>query len=127
MDRTMLIDIIVKIAVTLVMVYVVPRINKALEELKKRAELESKDSQLNIALKLADVAVKSVQQDLWDKYSNQEKKAEAMKRVVTLMLDWGLKDFNADELSHYIETAVYTKNELEKPATLELEPDSTEN
>lgn len=56
-------------------------------------------------LQMAHIAVKSVENDFRGE-TGQKIKEEALDRLASQIKDWGLKDFKAEELNHYIETAV---------------------
>ena len=110
-ERTILMDAFIRVLTLLVTVALLPAI-------KRFIELHKDNKELQLVLMLAGVAVKSVENDLSTE-AGQTKKAEAIKQLAEALESWGLKDFTAAELDHYIETAVRGMW-AEEPGTLTL-------
>lgn len=96
--RQILIDALIKLVMALIGLYLVPMLKDLLAKKKDNEELQT-------VLKLAEIAVKSIENDLATE-SGEQKKQEALTRLADLIAGWGITGFNKDELDHYIETAV---------------------
>lgn len=115
-ERMMIIDALIKVAMLLVTAILIPAIKGWIERNRDNKEIQ-------LVLQMADIAVKSVENDLATE-AGQIKKAEAMKRLADQIASWGVKGFTQEELNHYIETAVKEMWEetIPSPVSIENEP-----
>ena len=104
-ERTILIDALLKVAVLIITAVLIPAI-------KGWIEANEDNQEIQLILQLAKVAVKSVENDLSTE-EGQIKKQKAVERLANQIKSWGLKGFTAEELNHYIETAVKEMWEVE--------------
>ena len=108
-ERTMIIDALIKMAMLLVTAVLIPALKEWIDRNRDNREIQ-------LVLKMADIAVRSVADDL-KTADGQAKKDEALARLAAQIASWGLKGFTMDELTHYIGTA-YTEmqeNKLPEP------------
>ena len=110
-ERTIIIDALIKVAMLMVTAVLVPALKGWIERNRDNKEIQ-------LVLQMAAIAVKSVENDMRTE-DGQTKKAEAIKQLAEALASWGLKDFTAAELDHYIETAVRGMW-AEEPGTLTL-------
>lgn len=94
--RTMLIDALIKVVMLLITAVIVPEIRAWLIRNKENKTLQ-------IIMQLADVAVRSVENDLKGE-AGEKKKSEAVNRLTGYLLNKGIS-ITHEEISHYIETA----------------------
>ena len=115
-ERMMIVDALIKVAMLLVTAILIPAIKGWIERNRDNKEIQ-------LVLQMADIAVKSVENDLATE-AGQIKKAEAMKRLADQIASWGIKGFTQEELNHYIETAVKEMWEetIPSPVSIENEP-----
>lgn len=111
-ERTIIIDALIKVAMLLVTAVLVPALKSWIDRNRDNKEIQ-------LVLQMADIAVKSVENDLKTE-TGQKKKEEALARLACQIQGWGLKGFTADELTHYIETAVKEMWDQELPDPLPL-------
>ena len=115
-ERMMIVDALIKVAMLIVTVILIPAAKGWIERNRDNKEIQ-------LVLQMADIAVKSVENDLATE-AGQVKKAEAMKRLAEQVASWGVKGFTESELNHYIETAVKEMWEeaIPSPVSIENEP-----
>ena len=109
-ERTIIIDALIKVAMLLVTAVLVPALKGWIERNRDNKEIQ-------LVLQMADIAVKSVENDLKTE-TGQKKKEEALARLSEQIASFWLKGFTADELNHYIETAVKEMWDQEIPEPL---------
>ena len=109
-ERTIIIDALIKVAMLLVTAVLVPALKSWIDRNRDNKEIQ-------LVLQMADIAVKSVENDLKTE-TGQKKKEEALARLACQIQGWGVKGFTADELTHYIETAVKEMWDQELPEPL---------
>ena len=102
-SRTIIADALIRVAVLLITAVLVPAAKAWIERNRDNKEIQ-------LVLQLADIAVKSVENDMRTE-DGLKKKTEAVARLSYQIASWGLKGFTADELNHYIETAVKEMNQ----------------
>ena len=115
-ERMMIVDALIKVAMLIVTVILIPAAKGWIERNRDNKEIQ-------LVLQMADIAVKSVENDLATE-AGQVKKAEAMKRLAAQIASWGIKGFTQEELNHYIETAVKEMwdETIPAPVSIENEP-----
>ena len=115
-ERMMIVDALIKVAMLIVTVILIPAAKGWIERNRDNKEIQ-------LVLQMADIAVKSVENDLATE-AGQVKKAEAMKRLAAQIASWGIKGFTQEELNHYIETAVKEMwdETIPSPVSIENEP-----
>ena len=114
-ERTIIIDALIKVAMLMVTAVLVPALKGWIERNRDNKEIQ-------LVLQMADIAVRSVADDL-KTADGQVKKDEALARLAAQIASWGLKGFTQDELTHYIGTA-YTEmqeNKLPEPLPVIVE------
>lgn len=111
-DRTIIVDAIIKMAMLLVTAVLVPALKDWIDRNRDNRELQ-------LVLQMADIAVKSVENDLKTE-TGLKKKTEAISRLADHINAWGLKGFTSEELNHYIETAVKEMWDQELPEALPI-------
>ena len=111
-ERTILMDAMIRVAVLFLTAVIIPSLKGWLDRNRDNKEIQ-------LVLQMADIAVKSVENDLKTE-TGLKKKTEAIARLADQINAWGLKGFTSEELDHYIETAVKEMwdNELSKSLTL---------
>lgn len=97
-ERTIIVDAVIKMVMLLITAVLVPALKSWIDRNRDNKEIQ-------LVLQMADIAVKSVENDLKTE-TGQKKKEEALARLADQTASWGLKGFAKDELDHYIETAV---------------------
>ena len=102
-ERTIIIDALIKVAMLMVTAVLIPALKGWIERNRDNKEIQ-------LVLQMADIAVKSVENDMRTE-DGLKKKTEAIARLSEQIASWGLKGFTADELNHYIETAVKEMNQ----------------
>lgn len=111
-ERTIIVDAIIRMAMLVVTAVLVPALKGWIDRNRDNKEIQ-------LILQMADIAVKSVENDLKTE-TGRQKKDEALSRLVEQIASWGLKGFTKDELDHYIETAVKEMWDQEMPEPLPL-------
>lgn len=109
-ERTIIIDALIRVLVLLATGVLVPALKGWIDRNRDNKEIQ-------LVLQMADIAVKSVENDLKTE-TGQQKKAEALNRLACQIQGWGVKGFTAEELTHYIETAVKEMWDQELPEPL---------
>lgn len=109
-ERTIIIDALIKMAMALFMVVLLPALKSWIDRNRDNRELQ-------LVLQMADIAVRSVADDL-KTADGQTKKDEALARLAAQIASWGLKGFTQDELTHYIGTAYTEMKENKLPDPL---------
>ena len=102
-ERTIIIDALIKVAMLMVTAVLVPALKGWIDRNRDNKEIQ-------LVLQMADIAVKSVENNMRTE-DGLKKKTEAIARLSEQIAGWGLKGFTADELNHYIETAVKEMNQ----------------
>ena len=102
-ERTIIIDALIKVAMLMVTAVLVPALKGWIERNRDNKEIQ-------LVLQMAAIAVKSVENDMRTE-DGLKKKTEAIARLSEQIASWGLNGFTADELNHYIETAVKEMNQ----------------
>ena len=102
-ERTMLIDALIRVLVLLATGVLLPALKSWIDRNRDNKEIQ-------LVLQMAAIAVKSVENDMRTE-DGLKKKTEAIARLSEQIASWGLKGFTADELNHYIETAVKEMNQ----------------
>lgn len=97
-ERTMVIDALIRVTVLFLTAIIIPSLKGWIDRNRDNRELQ-------LVLQMADIAVKSVENDLKTE-PGLKKKTEAIARLADQINAWGLKGFTTEELNHYIETAV---------------------
>ena len=92
-ERMMIVDALIKVAMLLVTAILIPAIKGWIERNRDNKEIQ-------LVLQMADIAVKSVENDLATE-AGQIKKAEAMKRLADQIASWGIKGFTQEVKSLY--------------------------
>ena len=110
-ERTIILDALIRVFALFASAVILPAI-------KAWIDRNAQNRELQLALQLADVAVKSVEGDLKTE-AGKAKKAEAVSRLADAVASWGLKGFTTQELDHYIETA-WKEMQAEDPMPLAL-------
>ena len=111
-ERTIIIDAVIRVAMLVITAVLIPALKGWIDRNRDNKEIQ-------LVLQMADIAVKSVENDLKTE-TGQQKKAEALARLADQIDSWGVKGFTADELNHYIETAVKEMWDQEMPDPLPL-------
>ena len=106
-ERTIIIDAVIRVAMLVITAVLIPALKGWIDRNRDNKEIQ-------LVLQMADIAVKSVENDLKTE-TGQVKKEEALARLADQIESWGVKDFTADELNHYIETAVKEMWDQEMP------------
>ena len=104
-ERTIIIDAVIRVLMLLVTAILIPGIKGWIDRNRDNKELQ-------LVLQMANIAVKSVENDLKTE-PGQIKKAEALARLADQVDSWGVKGFTVEELNHYIETAVKEMRDTE--------------
>ncbi|KAF5061945.1 Bacteriophage holin of superfamily 6 [anaerobic digester metagenome] len=117
-ERTMFIDALIHVTVLFLTAVLVPALKSWIERNRDNKEIQ-------LVLQLADIAVKSVENDLMTE-TGQAKKTEALARLICQINGWGIKGFSTKELNHYIETAVKEMWDQELPESLPMLIDTVE-
>lgn len=102
-ERTIIIDALIRVAVLIATAVIIPAIKGWIDRNRDNEELQ-------LVLKMAEIAVKSVENDLGAE-AGKAKKAEAVGRLAHQIESWGLTGFTIYELNHYVETAVKEMND----------------
>ena len=111
-ERTIIVDAVIKMAMLLITAVLVPALKEWIDRNRDNKEIQ-------LVLKMADIAVKSVENDLKTE-TGQKKKEEALARLTCQIQGWGIKGFTSEELNHYIETAVKEMWDQELPEALPI-------
>lgn len=111
-ERTIIIDAVIRVAMLLITAVLVPALKSWIDRNRDNKEIQ-------LVLQMADIAVKSVENDLRTE-TGKAKKEEALARLADQIASWGLKGFTTDELNHYIETAVKEMQDQEMPEPLQI-------
>lgn len=111
-ERTIIIDAVIRVAMLLITAVLVPALKSWIDRNRDNKEIQ-------LVLQMADIAVKSVENDLKTE-PGKAKKEEAFDRLVAQIESWGVKGFTTDELNHYIETAVKEMQDQEMPEPLQI-------
>lgn len=111
-ERTIIIDAVIRVAMLAITAILIPAVKGWIDRNRDNKEIQ-------LVLQMADIAVKSVENDLLTE-SGHKKKEEALARLADQIASWGLKGFTKDELGHYIETAVKEMQAQELPEPLAL-------
>lgn len=96
-ERILIVDLIITVGIAIFAAYVVPKLKDFIEKKKGNEEFD-------LVMKIAKVAVTSVQKE----YSGEDgaaKKEKAINYLITELKTWGINDFTKEELEHYVETA----------------------
>ena len=109
-ERTMIIDALVRVIVLFLSAVLIPALKEWIDRNRDNREIQ-------LVLKMADIAVRSVADDL-KTADGQAKKDEALARLAAQIASWGLKGFTMDELNHYIGTAYTEMKENQFPEPL---------
>lgn len=114
-ERMIIIDALIKVCIVMVSAILVPAVKSWLDRNRDNSELK-------LVRQMANIAVKSVENDLKSE-NGVKKKAEAITRLAMQIDAWGLKGFTNEELNHYIETAVTEMwdQELKEPLLIDNE------
>ena len=118
-ERTMLIDALIRMTVLFLTAVMIPALKSWIDRNRDNRELQ-------LVLQMADIAVKSVENDLKTE-PGLKKKTEAIARLADQIQGWGIKGFSTTELNHYIETAVKEMWDQELPEPLPVIVDTSEN
>lgn len=118
-ERTMIIDALIRILVLLATGVLLPALKSWIDRNRDNRELQ-------LVLQMADIAVRSVADDL-KTADGQVKKDEALSRLAAQIASWGLKGFTQEELIHYIGTAYTEMKQNELPEPLPIIVDTSEN
>ena len=118
-ERTMLIDALIRMTVLFLTAVMIPALKSWIDRNRDNRELQ-------LVLQMADIAVKSVENDLKTE-PGLKKKTEAIARLDDQIQGWGIKGFSTTELNHYIETAVKEMWDQELPEPLPVIVDTSEN
>ena len=102
-ERTIIIDALIRVLVLLATGVLLPALKSWIDRNRDNKEIQ-------LVLQMAAIAVKSVENDMRTE-DGLNKKTEAIARLSEQIASWGLKGFTADELNHYIETAVKEMNQ----------------
>lgn len=111
-ERMIIIDAILKAALLLVTAVLIPAIKGFIDRNRDNKELK-------LVLAMADIAVRSVADDL-KTTDGAAKKEEALARLATHIEGWGIKGFTKEELDHYIGTAYTEMQENKLPEPLPI-------
>ena len=109
-ERTMIIDALIRMTVLFLTAIIIPSLKGWIDRNRDNKELQ-------LVLQMADIAVKSVENDLKTE-DGLKKKTEAIARLADQINAWGLEGFTSEELNHYIETAVKEMWDQELPEPL---------
>ena len=118
-ERTIIVDAVIKMAMLLITAVLVPALKEWIDRNRDNKEIQ-------LVLQMADIAVKSVENDLKTE-TGQKKKEEAVARLACQIQGWGIKGFSQDELNHYIETAVKEMWDQELLEAVPIVIDAKEN
>ncbi|KAF5031248.1 Bacteriophage holin of superfamily 6 [anaerobic digester metagenome] len=111
-ERTIIVDAVIKMVMLLVTAVLVPALKEWIDRNRDNKEIQ-------LVLQMADIAVKSVENDLKTE-TGQKKKEEALARLACQIQGWGIKGFSTTELNHYIETAVKEMWDQELPEAVPI-------
>lgn len=111
-ERTIIVDALIRVTVLFLTAIIIPSLKGWIDRNRDNKELQ-------LVLQMADIAVKSVENDLQTE-TGRTKKTIAISRLASQIDAWGLKGFTPDELNHYIETAVKEMWDQEMPEPLPL-------
>lgn len=111
-ERTIIVDAVIKMAMLLITAVLVPALKEWIDRNRDNKEIQ-------LVLQMADIAVKSVENDL-NTETGQRKKEEALARLASQIQGWGIKGFSSTELNHYIETAVKEMWDQELPEAVPI-------
>lgn len=113
-ERTIITDAVIRVLMLLVTAVLIPSLKGWIDRNRDNKEMQQ-------VLMMAEVAVKSVADDLKTE-TGQKRKAEALERLACQVEGWGIKGFDLEELNHYIGTA-YTemKNSEVEPLPIYIE------